>query len=87
MQQIAPFVISGLPGMKDAAISRTTMSTSITVGNISSTFVLVSDLTLWRNPRNRIIMTGTVARAPSSTAKKIPSRPSIQKKDMKSIFA
>ena len=32
-------------------------------------------------------MTGTVASAPSSTAKKIPGRPSIQKNSIKSIFA
>ena len=32
-------------------------------------------------------MIGTVARAPSSTAKKIPGRPSIQKKFMKFMLA
>ena len=37
--------------------------------------------------RNRKNITGTVRSAPSSTAKKIPGLPFIQKKSIKSIFA
>ena len=82
-----PLIVSGVPGMKEATISASTIPSSIQVGRKSSTFVLPRLVTGALSFRNRYIMIGTVATAPSSTAKKIPGRPFIQKKSRNVMFA
>ena len=51
------------------------------------TFVFWVDVTFCLSLRKMNIMIGTVIRAPSSTAKKMPGLPCIQKKLMKSMPA
>ena len=82
-----PLVRAGLLGRKDAAISVSTMPTSMNEGNRLSTLVSTSASTGCFWSRNRISSTSTVPSAPSSTAQKMPGLPSIQKKLMKSMPA
>ena len=65
----------------------TTISTSMTAGIVPSTCVRGPAVTGSRSFRNSRSMIGTVARAPSSTAKKMPGRPCIQKKSRKRMLA
>ena len=85
--QMMPLIALGVSGINEATISAATMRRSITVGTISLTFVRSSEETGSLLRRKRIIMIGTVAIAPISTAKKIPSLPFIQKNSMKFISA
>ena len=87
VMHIAPLVMSGLFGKNDTNISVATSPTSMYVGTRFFTSVYSSAATGCLYFLNRIIITGTVARAPSSTAKKIPGLPWNTKKDEKSIFA
>ena len=80
-------MISGLFVMKEAPIRRSTITIRRMVGTRSSTFVRSSACTFCFMLWNRSIITGTLISAPSSTAKKIPSLPFIQKKDRKSMSA
>ena len=82
-----PLATEGLFGKKDSMIRQAIMARRSIVGTKSRTLVVASALTGCRSRRNRNSITGTVASAPSSTPKKMPGRPFIQKKSRKSIPA
>ena len=86
-RHITPFVSSGLFFMNDAAISVITVRSRNTVGPRSSTSFLESESTGSLSFLNKYIITGIVASAPSSTAKKMLGLPCRKKKLIKSIFA
>ena len=85
--QMTPLVISGLLGMKEAAIRKTIWPTIAMVGIISLTSVCASEDTGIVSLRKINIIIGMVKRAPSSTAKKMPGLPCMMKKSIKSILA